>query len=355
MKFTLVSIGDNVQSARTNEEFYKEMLEQVTLAEELGFDEYWVAEHHFSDYGLVPNPANLLSAMAVRTSKIRLGSGVSILPYRDPLQVAEEYAMVDVISNGRLNFGAGRGFLVHEYERYGLDSQEKSRGLFNEALDIILKAWEGQPFTYDGKYHQVKHETKLQITPVQKPLPNVHIAALSPQSFEAAARRGFGISGVIVSVQQFEAVKGIIDNYKKVYAETQGKSAEGMEFPFVFYTAVTNKGKEYEEGGRYLEYYFRFLANFFNPAQVAHMDPGTVGFYTQMHNYCKTVTFEQIQQQTDMAVIGDPEHVIEKIKKMESIGVTMMGQHYNFGNMPRERVMDSMRLFAREVMPAFRN
>src|ERR671933_278109 len=132
--------------------YFQQILEQVQLAEELGFECWWFTEHHFLLYGgAVPNPAVMLAAAAARTSRIRLGSAISILPLRHPLQTAEDYAMVDVTARGRLEFGMGLGNTAVDYRHYGVP-REESRARFEEAAEIVTRAWAGERFSYAGRF-----------------------------------------------------------------------------------------------------------------------------------------------------------------------------------------------------------
>src|SRR6185369_6874207 len=136
---------------RDTKEFYDELLEQAQLADELGFDSFWVAEHHFHPYGVIPRAAIWLAAASQRTRRIRLGAAVVVLPFEHPLRTAEDYAMVDLLSNGRLSIGVGSGYLNHEFGGFGISLAEK-RERFDEALAIIRKAWSGERVAHEGKF-----------------------------------------------------------------------------------------------------------------------------------------------------------------------------------------------------------
>ncbi|MFO0986119.1 MAG: LLM class flavin-dependent oxidoreductase [Alphaproteobacteria bacterium] len=132
--------------------FYGEMLQSVKLADRLGWARVLTTEHHFHYYGgAVPNPAVILAAWARETKRIRLSAGVSLVPLRHPLQVAEDYALVDHLSEGRFDMGVSRGFVPHEFDAFGVSQAETAERVM-EALDIIRKFWAGQPFAYDGKF-----------------------------------------------------------------------------------------------------------------------------------------------------------------------------------------------------------
>ena len=125
---------------KTEHQIVKEQLNLMRAAEDYGFDSIWPAEHHFSEYGYCASPVVTLANIAAVTKRIRLGTGIVVLPFHNPLRVAEDYAMLDLMSDGRLEFGAGRGYEPIEYKGFQVD-QTKSRGIFNEAMEVILQAW----------------------------------------------------------------------------------------------------------------------------------------------------------------------------------------------------------------------
>src|SRR3954469_23111357 len=132
--------------------YLQNIVTQVELAEELGWECQWFTEHHFLQYGgPIPNPAVIIAAVAARTSRIRLGSAISILPLHHPIQVAEDYAMVDAISRGRLEFGIGRGNTELDYSVYEVDRNESHERL-EEAIDLIRKAWHEERFSHHGRF-----------------------------------------------------------------------------------------------------------------------------------------------------------------------------------------------------------
>src|ERR671939_1828162 len=136
MRMSIFSVQDHYPGReRTLAELYRQVITQAELAEALGYDTFFVAEHHFHEYGAVPNPAVMLAAMAQRTARIRLGSAISILTFHHPLTVAESYAMVDLLSGGRLVMGVGSGYLKHEFAGYRVDPAEK-RERFDEHLEV---------------------------------------------------------------------------------------------------------------------------------------------------------------------------------------------------------------------------
>src|SRR5581483_1669863 len=175
--------------------YYRELLEQIALAEDLGFDCFWFTEHHFMQYGgPSPNPAALIAAAAARTSRIRLGCSVSVLPLRHPVHIAEDYALADALSGGRLEFGMGVGNNPREYDVFGVDIAE-ARDRFEEALEVILGAWTHERYSHKGRFWQFDDLTIFP-RPIQEPHPPLWIAGLSETSLSRAGQRGYNIMTV---------------------------------------------------------------------------------------------------------------------------------------------------------------
>src|SRR2546422_10868923 len=178
-------------SARSSQEISARAPEIARAAETLGFGSVWLAEHHFSTYGYLSRPAQLATYIAAKTTRLRVGTAVIVVPLHHPLVIAEEIATLDLLSGGRLDVGLGRGYQPYEFERFGLDL-ESGRARWEESIDIILKAFSGQPFSYDGKLFKIP-ETTVFPQPLQQPRPPIWMTAQSPESVEAAVRRGFNV------------------------------------------------------------------------------------------------------------------------------------------------------------------
>ena len=187
MKFGLFTIVPWHESV-TQEQALTEAMEQIELADQLGIDEVWLGEHRFSRHGLLSGIWSFLGQVAARTKRIRIGTAVIVLPLHNPILVAEEAAMLDVLSGGRLDFGIGVGYQLQEFEGIGVDINE-SRERFKEAVEVIIKAWTEERLTYHGKYTNVDDVWVLP-KPLQKPHPPLFQAvSTSPASVEFAASR----------------------------------------------------------------------------------------------------------------------------------------------------------------------
>ena len=171
---------------------YQDIMAQIELGDALGLDTAWLGELHFSRaFSTLADPLMVLAAAAQRARRIRLGTAVTLLPLHNPVKTAEQAATVDLLSDGRLELGVGRGTAPIHYAGYDIP-QEESRARFEEALDFILEAWTHETFSYEGKYYHARDLTIVP-RPVQVPHPPVRIAANSPDTFPLAARRGLPI------------------------------------------------------------------------------------------------------------------------------------------------------------------
>src|SRR5262245_10138963 len=167
---------------------YRDLMAQIELGDAIGFDTVWLGELHFSRaFSILADPLMVLAAAAQRTSRIRLGTAVTLLPLHNPVKIAEEAAIADILSDGRLEFGVGRGTAPVHYSGYDIP-QDESRERFEESLDFIVQAWTQPSFSYQGKYFRARDLTVVP-KPVQTPHPAVRVAANTPDTFPLAARR----------------------------------------------------------------------------------------------------------------------------------------------------------------------
>ena len=172
----------------SEESVYGSDLEQMLAAEALGYHSVWIAEHHFNDYGLCPAPPVLAAFLAARTTRLRFGMGVSLLPLHHPIDLAEQLAVLDVVSGGRLDVGIGRGGTLQDYQTFQSD-REDARARVEEGIALLQRSWSGAPFDFQGRFHSAEG-VHVRPRPVQRPHPPLYIAANSEDSVLSAARLG---------------------------------------------------------------------------------------------------------------------------------------------------------------------
>jgi len=222
------------QWRQPSDRLYGEILDQVAWAENNGFDDVWLSEHHFIDDGYLPSMLPAASAIAARTKKIRIPLGVLLMPFHNPVRLAEDIAVVDVISGGRFELGVGVGYKVEEFEGFGVPFSE--RGVrTNEALGIVRRLLEGETVTFKGKFFEV-NKVKLTPEPIQRPHPPIWIGGFTPPALRRAARYGDGFTAPA-------ADRGVYDRYI-AELEKQGKPTSNIKFASGFQWLIVSNDPE---------------------------------------------------------------------------------------------------------------
>lgn len=324
MKYSIFSVQDHHPSFnRSIPDLYKQVLQQGILADQLGYHSFFVAEHHFHEYGAVPNPAVFLSALSQQTHQIKLGPAISILTFHNPLTIAENYAMLDVLSNGRLILGLGSGYLKHEFEGYSIQPDEK-RERFDENLSILKQALKGQKINYNGKYNTLSN-VGINVLPIQKDVP-LYVAILRSEASYHVGKQGHNIICVpYASVNHFSEIKSLINDFKHGYSESQSKQQPDCLFALHAHVADTDEmaRKNAEEA--------------FN-------------LYVKTRLYAKQQTYDDVMR-SGIHLFGSVETVANKIVELCHMGIHHLLLLQNFGLLAPEKVELSMRTFIEKVKP----
>ena len=316
--------------------YYRQVLEQVELAEELGWECFMFNEHHFLGYGgLVANPAVLLAAAAARTAKIRLGPCIAILPLRHPLHTAEDYAMVDAISGGRLEFGIGSGNTEMDYKVFGV-TRENDRQRLREALEVILKAWGSERAGHNGELWKFD-ELTLYPRPIQQPHPPIWVAGTSAEGLGWAGQQGYHIM-TVGHPHAPEKVRAGVEAWKQGLMEG-GHDPRGKHCQFHVRTHVNESAEQARSIGMAAVRRYDEISRIGRRSLTA--PPGEYDWdlmlATGRNNY------------------GNPDQCVENIRNaMKHYYFDTLTTTFNFGGIPHAEILKSMRLFARTVMPAFR-
>jgi alkanesulfonate monooxygenase SsuD/methylene tetrahydromethanopterin reductase-like flavin-dependent oxidoreductase (luciferase family) len=317
--------------------YYQQILEQIALAEELGWDCFWFTEHHFALYGgPEPNPAVFLAAAAARTSRIHLGSAISILPLHHPIQVAEDYAMVDVLSGGRLEFGMGLGNTPSDFAVFGVP-REEARERFEEAAEIVAAAWAKERFTYEGRFWSFT-EVPIYPRPVQQPTPPMWVDGHSPESLGWAGRHGFNI---MITAHPYPP-----EHYPKaINAWRDGLASVGL-------TAKDRNCKVHlrvwvdENAERARQVAEAAILRYDN---IAALSRGRNDFDGSDYDFTGML-------ESGRNVYGTPDQCIAAIENaIRNYEFDIFSTTFNFGGIPHKEIKKAMRLFAKEVMPAFKD
>lgn len=327
MRHSIFSVQDHYPDReRDIATLYREVLAQGELAERLHYDAFFVAEHHFHEYGVVPNPAVMLTALAQRTSRLRLGTAISILTFHNPLSLAETYAMVDVLSGGRLAFGVGSGYLRHEFEGFGIDGAEK-RDRFDENLEIVRRLLAGERVTHDGRFAKVAG-VALNVLPIQKPTPPVYVAILRPEAAYHVGRKGNAMICVpYASLDGFAQIGDLLAEHRRGRADA-GLDTGPDDQLVALHTHVAGSD---EQARRNAEEPF--------------------DLYVRTRLYARRQTYDDVLR-SGLHLFGSVEAVTDKLEALYDMGVRHVLTLQNFGLMPEPVVHASMRRLAEEAMPA---
>ena len=343
------TLSDNAypNSTRSAEQFIREIREQAIYADELGMHSAWIGEHHFDSLGVNSRPGTLLASIIPVTKHIRLAPAVSVLPLHHPLEVAEEWATIDLISEGRVDFAVGRGYDRREYEPFGAPFME-SKEIFAESIDVIMKAWNSPgPWSHEGKYFKIP-EMRITPRPVQKPIP-MYMASFSETSVDLAAERGMNI---IYAPFAAGMVFGGLDNAVNLYRDKCAAHGHEPGRAMCSYFIHIAENAEEEDFGREAQMaYFKHCVLPAFPSDPAKMPP-------TMHYFTKIVAILENMKKEDLTdksiLLGSPAKIIETLKRVEAAGIDEVILYFNVGNKPHPLVKEQMAKFMEEIAPEFR-
>ncbi|OLC32415.1 MAG: hypothetical protein AUH81_16375 [Candidatus Rokubacteria bacterium 13_1_40CM_4_69_5] len=317
-------------SARSSQEIYARGVEIAQAAEALGFRNVWLAEHHFSTYGYLSRPAQLATYIAAKTTRLRVGTAVIVVPLHHPLVIAEEIATLDLVSGGRLDVGLGRGYQHYEFERFGLEL-ESGRQRWDESVDVILKAL----------VFKIP-ETTVFPQPLQKPHPPIWITAQSPDSLEAAVRRGFNVltGGFGISIERLAEFRQLFD---RVVAEVKPPAPLDVGVQRAVYVADSQAdARAAAEEARWNMRVTLSLRHHYERVERGRAIPVPAPAEPDVDDLLDR-----------FLVIGTADTCIRQIRRLrELVGITHFNCSFWFGDLAQARVLRSMERFAREVMPA---
>ncbi|MCB1748768.1 MAG: LLM class flavin-dependent oxidoreductase [Gammaproteobacteria bacterium] len=350
MKLGMLHLFEN-PVGHTEHEVVKNQIELMIEAERLGYDSVWPAEHHFSEYGYCASPQVSLAAVAARTSRIRLGTGIVILPFHHPVRVAEDFAFIDLMSDGRVDFGVGRGYQPTEYKGFGLD-QTKSREMFFESLDIIKKCWTEDRFSYQGQFWQFD-DICVRPKPLQQPHPPIYMACLSPGTFEVAGRQGYDVMMSTVFGLTPEAARQGLADYKRGRAEA-GLDPDGGKIAclVMVYPGKTREAARKTFGPR-VDWYYHTIAKYVAPPKGQQDVAGYEG-YGEARDLAASLKFEDIVDGTSV-ICGEPEYCTEKLLTMaRDFGFDELLCWTRIGGLENAKVLSAMELLGTDIIPAVR-
>jgi alkanesulfonate monooxygenase SsuD/methylene tetrahydromethanopterin reductase-like flavin-dependent oxidoreductase (luciferase family) len=350
MRFGYFTLTDNslgyAERRRDHTQFIREVIDEAIAAEDLGFDSVWLPEHHFGLFGILPTPAQALTYVAAKTERIKLAPATVVLPCNQPIRVAEEWALLDVLSNGRAVFSAGRGYDEREYRGFQIPFDE-SRTRFDEELLMVQKAWTEENWTWRGQHHQIEDPITVYPRPIQKPHPPVYVACFSEPTMRMAAQAGFNILfAPFAAAMVFGSLANAVDTFRRYAVEAGHPDARAM---CSYFTCIVDSEAETRAVRERLLYY---LQNFV-PAvpQDPEKAPPHIRYFVDIAERIKRMQPEDLGERS--IVTGSRDQVIEHFRRIEAAGIEEVICYFNFGLLPHAETVRQMERMSQEVLPKF--
>jgi len=348
MKFGYFTLSDNAypDNPRGANQFVMEIREQAILADRLGYHSAWIGEHHFDSLGVNSRPGTLLASIIPETKNIRLAPAVCVLPLHHPLHVAEEWATIDLLSGGRVDFAAGRGYDRREYQPFGAPFMESAE-MFSEGIDVVLKAWTSNgPWSHKGQYYDIP-EMEITPKPVQQPIP-FYVASFSETSLDMAAAKGLNvIFAPFAAAMMFGGLDRAVEIYReKMVAQDH---VPGRTMCSYFIHIADDEAQEAYGRERQMAYFQHCVLPAF-PADPAKAPP-TMHYFKEIVESLKNMRKEDLGDRS--ILIGSPQKIIDSLKNVEAAGIAEVILYFNVGNKPHEFVKEQMHKFVEEIAPAF--
>jgi len=343
---------------------YKDTLEQAVLADKVGFHAFWTVEHHFlEEYSHCSNPEVLYGAVAALTKNLRIGYGVRLAPrpYNHPVRSAESAAVLDLLSDGRVDFGTGRSSTRTELEGFGVHPDE-TRPMWQEAVEHIIGCWTNEHYEFEGKYWSMP-KRRVQPKPLQDPHPPVYGATGSDSGHQLVGELGLGLCSFGVGMPP-EDLKRRIDIYRAAIAKCQkplGRFVNNKTAAFTMVNCAPGREESYETSKESFVWYTKQAAELV--ASVAlwleemKRELGTYDYLADAKEIVKSGTHQILDfdylKDANAVIVGDPDEVIQRCKAYEEAGVDLLLCLLNPYKIPHEKCMQSIELIGKHVIPEF--
>jgi len=348
MDFGYFTLSDNHydNNTRAPNQFVADIADEAIHAEELGMHSAWIGEHHFSTLGVLSCPDLVLAYVAARTKRIRLAPAVTVLPLHNPIRVAEQWATLDLLSGGRVDFAAGRGYDRREYQPFHV-SFEDNQGIFAEGMEVVRKLWSAEGrISHRGKHYSFEN-VAITPKPLQRPLP-AYVASFSRPSIELAARLGCGL---VVAPFAAALSYGGLAEVAKLYRETcaaHGTTPGRLVCSYFIHFADT-PAQEKAARARQIRYYRECVIPAF-PGDPKTAPP-SYRYFIDMVDRLQKVRPEDLTENS--VLLGSGSRIAATLKKVEAAGFDQVILYFNVGLKPHPQVKDEMARFMAEVAPAF--
>jgi alkanesulfonate monooxygenase SsuD/methylene tetrahydromethanopterin reductase-like flavin-dependent oxidoreductase (luciferase family) len=348
MKFGYFTLSDNSyrDNPRPANQFVADIIDEAIEADRLGMHSAWIGEHHFSTLGVLSCPDLALAFIAARTQNIRLAPAVTVLPLHHPIRVAEQWASLDLISGGRVDFAAGRGYDRREYEPLGVDF-DNNQSIFEEGMEVVRRLWDAdKPISHHGRHYRFD-DVSITPKPVQNPLP-AYVASFSRPSIELAGRLGCGlIVAPFAAALTFGGLRQVADLYHETSARHGQPRGRLMCSYFIHF--ADNAAAEAAARARQIRYYQECVIPAF-PGDSATAPP-SYRYFIDMVARLRTVRPEDLGE--NYVLIGSPARIGEIMRQVAAAGVDEVILYFNVGLKPHAQVKAEMARFMAEVAPGF--
>jgi alkanesulfonate monooxygenase SsuD/methylene tetrahydromethanopterin reductase-like flavin-dependent oxidoreductase (luciferase family) len=323
-----------------HDQAYHEMLDQIVLAERLGFGECWFAEHHFTDYSLLPSPNLMIASAAQRTRHMRFGNYVNAMSFHHPLRLAAEAAMLDNLARGRFDFGVGKGVRPGEFTKLGLNFDD-GVAMTEEAVEIVLKVWTHETCSHTGRFWSFP-ELSLRPRVYQQPHPPLHEVASRPASVARVGAKGWPVA---MHFTPTDIVAQAIQDYHAALAKCTQPLGQGPYRPRLLLCRETYVADTPEqaraEGSLGLQGFYH-LSSLAAPPPPAEFSDERLKTLTRGWGHR---SYDEMEALGAM-LIGSPEQIAAKVDHLESIGVDTLLLICSFGDLSHEQVCRTLELFA---------
>lgn len=352
MRTGMATIFQNLGHARPDGEVYRDELALADAAESMGFDSLWAVEHHFTDYTMCPDPVQFLTYMAGRTTTAQLGTMVVVLPWHDPIRVAESIAVLDAVSGGRVVLGIGRGLGRIEFEGFGVPMEE-SRDRFVDAARIVLAALEDGVVEHEGT-HLVQAKRAIRPAPERSFRGRTYAAAVSPESIDIMAELGVGI--LVIPQKPWQTVETELATYRSRYRERNGADAPATVLAGWVYCHEDEEVSR-SRAERYIGAYYHSVLEHYELASSHFAETDGYSYYSRMAQILEEDGADEATRFfVDLQVWGTPEQCIDRIRShTERVGAETFIGVFSYGGMPMDEATASYELFARDVLPAVKD
>jgi len=344
MQFGLFTLFDFFPDRQQEVTYYQDTLDLMIYAEQLGFDSVWAGEEHFYSFGICPSPQLFLTALARETTRLRLGTALSVLPLEHPLRKAEDFALLDILSGGRLIFGVGRGAYPKHFAGFGVPWLE-NRQRYEEALEIIQQAWTQERFSYAGQFWQIP-ALAVSPRPVQQPHPPIYRGIASPDAFEVAGVKGHGAL-LVPWLTPEKTLKHGLETYRSALRAHSHPPLPTIAVQFLFIDE--NYHDALADARETVGRYARTVASAIPAAVVASLPP------TDALRTLQERLVSRVEHVEERAIVGTPRDCRRRIVEIrEEYGIEHMPFYFHAGARDLTRARRGLELFAKEVLPEFR-